>query len=111
MGAWIGTRVYTPALFVAFAFGAALMQKGNYDWWGVFWIDFALVGWAIAAAVGVGFVGPELGRIDEAAQEFGPDSAEVGRRVQRLFMIFRFDTALLILIVLDMVLRSRRSRA
>jgi uncharacterized membrane protein len=103
MGTWIGTRVYTPTLFVVFAFGAAMMQKGNYDWWGVFWIDFALVGWAIAALVGVGFVGPELGRIDKAAQELGPTSAEVGRRVKRLFFVFRFDTALLILIVIDMV--------
>jgi uncharacterized membrane protein len=103
MGTWIGTRVYTPALFAVLAFGIALMQKGHWDWWGVFWIDFGLVGWTIAALVGVGFVGPELGRIDKAAQEFGPTSAEVGQRVQRLFMIFRFDTALLILIVLDMV--------
>jgi uncharacterized membrane protein len=103
MGTWIGTRVYTPTLFVVFAFGAAMMQKGGYDWWGVFWIDFALVGWAIAALVGVGFVGPELGRIDKAAQELGPASAEVGRRVKRLFFVFRFDTALLILIVIDMV--------
>jgi uncharacterized membrane protein len=101
MGAWVGTRIYTPALFVAFALGVALMQKGGWSW-GSFWIDFALVGWAIAATVGVGFVGPELGRIDKAAQEFGPDSAEVGRRVHRLFTVFRFDTALLILIVLDM---------
>jgi predicted integral membrane protein DUF2269 len=103
MGTWVGTRVYTPVLFVVLAFGAAMMQKGNWDWWGVFWIDFALIGWAIAAAVGVGFVGPELGRIDEAAQQFGPDSAEVRGRVKRLFMIFRFDTALLMLIVIDMV--------
>ena len=29
---------------------------------------FGLVGWTIAALVGVGFVGPELGRIDEAAR-------------------------------------------
>jgi uncharacterized membrane protein len=103
MGTWIGTRVYTPTLFVVFAFGAAMMQKGDYDWWGVFWIDFALAGWAIAALVGVGFVGPELGRIDEAAQQFGPMSAEVGARVKRLFLVFRFDTAILILIVIDMV--------
>lgn len=101
MGAWIGTRIYTPALFAAFAFGVALVQKGHWGW-SRFWIDFALVGWAIAATVGVGFVGPELGRIDHDAQKFGPDSAEVGRRVKRLFTIFRFDTALLILIVLDM---------
>jgi uncharacterized membrane protein len=103
MGTWIGTRIYTPALFLAFAFGAALMEKGNYDWWGVFWIDFALAGWLIAACVGVGFVGPELGRIDKAAQEFGPSSEIVRAKVQRLFLVFRFDTVLLVLILLDMV--------
>ena len=101
MGAWIGTRVYTPALLAALGFGIALVQKGGFGW-GLFWLDFALAGWAVAASVGVGFVGPELGRIDSAVQELGPDSPEVGRRVQRLFTVFRFDTALLILIVLDM---------
>ena len=101
MGAWIGTRVYTPALFITLAFGIALMVEGDLDW-GQFWVLFGLVGWVIAAVIGVGFVGPELGRIDEAARTHGPDSAEVARRVRRLFMIFRFDTALLILIVLNM---------
>ena len=93
MGAWIGTRVYTPTLVVTLVFGIVLMQKGNYDW-GQFWVIFALVG--------VGFVGPELGRIDEAARTHGPDSPEVAMRVKRLFMIFRFDTALLVLIVVNM---------
>jgi len=101
MGAWIGTRVYTPALFAAFAFGAAMIEKGDLGW-SAFWIDFAIAGWAVATVVGVGFVGPELGRIDKAAQEFGPESPEVGRRVKRLFTVFRFDTALLILIAIDM---------
>jgi len=101
MGAWIGTRVYTPALFAVLGFGIALVEKGGYGW-GMFWIDFALVGWTIATLVGVGFVGPELGRIDAAAQRYGPDSPEVARRVKRLFAVFRFDTALLLLIVLDM---------
>ena len=101
MGAWIGTRVYTPTLVVTLVFGIVLMQKGNYDW-GQFWVIFALVGWTIAALVGVGFVGPELGRIDEAARMHGPDSPEVAMRVKRLFMIFRFDTVLLLLIVVNM---------
>jgi uncharacterized membrane protein len=101
MGEWIGTRVYTPALFAVLAFGIAVMEKGGYGW-DVVWIDLALAGWVIAAAVGIGFVGPELGRIDRAARELGPESDEVGRRVRRLFTIFRFDTALLVLIVLDM---------
>ena len=101
MGAWIGVKVYTPALFAVLIFGIATVQKGQLGW-GTFWIDFGLVGWAIAGCIGVAFVGPELGRIDRAAQQFGPESAEVGRRVKRLFTIFRFDTALLVLIVLDM---------
>ncbi len=101
MGTWIGTRVYTPTLFVVIGFGIALMHEADLDW-GQFWVIFGLIGWAIAACVGIGFVGPELGRIDEAARTHGPDSPEVGRRVKRLFMIFRFDTALLVLIVIDM---------
>jgi len=101
MGTWIGTRVYTPALFFVFGFGVALIEKSGVGWHH-FWIIFGVVGWAIAMTVGIGFVGPELGRIDKAAQEFGPESPEVGRRVKRLFTIFRFDTALLALIVIDM---------
>jgi uncharacterized membrane protein len=101
MGAWIGTRVYTPTLFFVFGFGVALVEKANLPW-DQFWIIFGIVGWSLATAIGILFVGPELGRIDRAAQEFGPESPEVARRVKRLFSIFRFDTALLILVVLDM---------
>ena len=101
MGGWIGTRVYTPTLFVVIGFGIALMHEANTDW-GQFWVIFGLIGWGIAATVGLTFVGPELGRIDVAARTHGPQSEEVMRRVKRLFLIFRFDTALLILIVLDM---------
>jgi uncharacterized membrane protein len=102
MGGWIGTRIYTPTLFAVFGLGVALIEKGNWGW-GTFWIDFAIVGWGLAAAVGITFIGPELGRIGKAAEMYGPDSPEVGRRVRRLFMIFRFDTAMLILITIDMV--------
>jgi uncharacterized membrane protein len=101
MGAWIGTRVYTPTLFFVLGFGIALVEKADLPW-DQFWIVFALVGWSLAALTGVLFVGPELGRIDRAAREFGPESPEVGRRVKRLFTIFRLDTALLILVVIDM---------
>ncbi len=104
MGAWIGTRVYTPALFTVIAFGLALMEESGRDW-GQFWVIFALVSWVIAAVVGVGFVGPELGRIDKAARAHGPEAPEVAARVKRLFMIFRFDTALLILNVLNMAIK------
>lgn len=101
MGAWIGVKIYTPALVAVIVFGVAMVEKGDLGWH-VFWIDFGLVGWTIAACIGVLFVGPELGRIDRAAEQFGPGSAEVGRRVARLFTVFRFDTVLLVLIVVVM---------
>ncbi len=104
LGSWIGVRVYTPAAFAVFAFGVALIEQGGWGW-GVAWIDLALAGWALATGVGVLFVGPELGRIDRAAAEHGPESDEVARRVRRLFTVFRFDTVLLILIVLDMTVK------
>ena len=101
MGTWIGTRVYTPALFFVFGFGVALVEKSGTPW-DQFWVIFGVVGWSLAMTIGIAFVGPELGRIDRAAQEFGPESPEVATRVKRLFTIFRFDTALLILVVIDM---------
>jgi uncharacterized membrane protein len=104
MGTWIGTRVYTPVLFIVIVFGIALMRELDTDW-GQFWVIFGLIGWALAGTIGIAFVGPELGRIDEAARTHGPESPEVAARVKRLFMIFRFDTALLILIVIDMTAR------
>lgn len=104
LGSWIGVHVYTPAAFAVLAFGVALVERGSWGW-GVLWIDLALAGWAIATSVGVLFVGPELGRIDHAATEFGPQSEQVARRVRRLFTVFRFDTVLLILIVLDMTVK------
>ena len=104
VGSWIGVHVYTPAAFALLAFGVALIEEGGWGW-GQTWIDVALAGWAIATGVGVLFVGPELGRIDKAAVAFGPESPEVARRVRRLFTIFRFDTVILILVVLDMTVK------
>ena len=75
--------------------------------WNPFWVIFGIVGWTIATVVGLSFVGPELGRIDEAAQSFGPESDEVRHRVTRLFAVFRFDTALLMLIVIVMTIKPK----
>jgi uncharacterized membrane protein len=101
LGGWIGPRLYTPVLFATFGLGVALVEKGGWGW-NHFWIDFALAGWAATASVGISFIGPELGRIGALAARVGPDSPEVGRRVNRLFMIFRGQTVLLMLIVIDM---------
>jgi len=102
LGGWIGPRLYTPVLFAVFGLGVALVQKGHWGW-RHFWIDFAIAGWGATATLGIAFIGPELGRIGALAAQLGPDSPEVGRRVNRLFRIFRGQTVTLMLIVIDMV--------
>jgi uncharacterized membrane protein len=102
LGGWIGPRLYTPILFAVFGLGIALVEKGNWGW-NHFWIDFAIAGWGVTATLGIAFIGPELGRIGALAGDLGPESPEVGRRVKRLFMIFRGQTVTLMLIVIDMV--------
>ena len=102
LGTWIGTRIYTPALFIAFAFGAALMEKGDYDW-----------GRVLDRLRARRLAGRRLRRRRlrrpraRPHRQGGPGArARLGaraRQVQRLFTIFRFDTALLVLIVIDMV--------
>ena len=103
MGAWIGTRVYTPALFVALAFGVAMMRRAT-----------GLVGRVLdrLRARRLGHSGGRRRRLRRArarAASMRPLSSSVPirprcvRRVQRLFLVFRFDTALLMLIAVDMV--------
>jgi uncharacterized membrane protein len=102
LGGWIGPRLYTPVLFAVFGLGVALVEKGHWGW-NHFWIDFAIAGWGATATLGIAFIGPELGRVGALAEQVGPDSPEVGRRINRLFMIFRGQTVTLMLIVIDMV--------
>jgi uncharacterized membrane protein len=102
LGSWIGPRIYTPAAFALFGLGVALIEKGNWGW-GIAWLDLAIIGWGLATANGIAFVGPELGRIDRDAQSYGPDAPQTTRRVTRLLTVLRLQTALLVLIVIDMV--------
>ena len=51
------------------------------------------------------FLGPEAGRTATIAGERGPDDPEVVRRTQRLFAISRYDLAVLVLVVVDMVVK------
>jgi uncharacterized membrane protein len=102
LGGWIGPRLYTPLIFAIFGLGIALVEKGGWGW-NHFWLDFAIAGWGATATLGIAFIGPELGRIGALAAAIGPDSPEVGHRVNRLFMIFRGQTVTLMLIVIYMV--------
>lgn len=64
-----------------------------------------LVGIANTIVVGAAFLGPESGRLARLTAERGPEDPEVVRRVQPLFAISRYDLAVLLLVVVDMVVK------
>jgi uncharacterized membrane protein len=88
--------------FVVLGFGIAMTSNGDipYD---QFWLIFGLVAWALSAATGILFLGPEAKRLNRAAAEHGPKAPEVQARLRRILLVVRVDVALMFLIVFDMV--------
>lgn len=105
IGHWaekVAGRLFPAMSFVVLGFGIAMTANGNigYD---QFWIIFGLTAWALSAATGILFLGPESKRLNDAAKEHGPKSPEVQTRLRRILLVARVDIALMFLIVFDMV--------
>ena len=98
----VGERVFTPASLIVLVMGIAMML--NTDWgWGHFWIVFGLLGFASTFAIGLGLLAPLSKRIVATIAESGPHSPEAQALITRILMIARVDTAILLLVIVDMV--------
>ena len=104
IGHWAETvagRLFPAMSFVVLGFGIAMTTNGKIPY-NQFWIIFGLVAWALSAATGILFLGPEAKRLNKAAAH-GPQSPEVQTRLRRILLVVRLDVALMFLIVFDMV--------
>ncbi len=99
--AFLGERIFTPASFIALGFGIAMVEKVHWGW-GVFWIDFALAGWALSTLIGIGYLSPASKKLNALMATKQPDDPEVRGAIGTLIGVARFDVVLLVLIVLDM---------
>ena len=100
--AWVGERLFAPAGGIVLAMGIAMMI--NTDWgWGKFWVDAGLVGYALSMAIGMGVLSPQAKRIAALSESKGPTAPETLAAVSRILLIARFDVAVLLLVVADMV--------
>jgi uncharacterized membrane protein len=107
IGHWAETvagRLFPVMSFVVLGFGIAMTSNGDIPY-NQFWIIFGLVAWALSAATGILFVGPESKRLNRAAAAHGPKSPEVQARLRRILLVVRVDVALMFLIVFDMVVK------
>jgi uncharacterized membrane protein len=98
---FIATRVFVPSSLLVLLFGILMMVKGDLDW-GQFWVVAGLVGFAATFLTGIGFLTPQVKKLNAIAAERGPAHPEAQAQLKKVLVVARFDIALLLLIVADM---------
>lgn len=103
--AWTGERLFAPAGGVVLAMGIAMLIHGGDPIvaWGKFWVIFGLIGYATTFFTGVAILSPQAKRITELSDSKGPTAPETIDAIRRILVIARFDVAVLLLVVADMV--------
>ena len=100
--AFMGEKVFAPVGLITFLKGIAMMINTNLGW-GHFWIVAGLIGYASTFIVGIAILSPLAKKIDASAEKNGPTHPETMALIERIMLIARFDVAVLMLVVLDMV--------
>jgi len=100
--AMVGEKLFAPAGLIVFAMGIAMMINTNWGW-GKFWIVAGLVGYALTFATGLGLLAPLAKKITASVEANGPTHPETLALVKRVMLIIRFDLAMLLLVIADMV--------
>ena len=76
----------------------------NTNWgWGKFWVVAGLVGYALTFVTGIGVLSPQAKRIEALSLEKGATAPETIASIRKILLIARFDIAVLLLVVADMV--------
>jgi uncharacterized membrane protein len=100
----VGEKIFAPAGLVVVAMGVAMMVNTNWGW-GKFWVVAGLVGYAITFVVGLGVLSPQAKRIVTLTESKGATHPDTTAAIQRILLIARIDTAMLFLVVVDMVVK------
>ena len=100
--AWVGEKLFAPAGGIVLLAGIAMMI--NTDWgWGKFWVVVGLVGYAATMVTGMAFLSPQAKRVAELSAAKGTTAPETLAAIRKILLIARFDVAVLLLVVADMV--------
>jgi uncharacterized membrane protein len=100
--AFAGEKLFAPAGLIVLAMGIAMMVNTNWGW-GKFWIVAGLVGYGLTFVTGVFVLSPLAKKIDALLKQKGPTAPETQAAIQRILLVARFDIAVLLLVVADMV--------
>jgi uncharacterized membrane protein len=100
--AQVGEKFFAPVGLVTFLMGLAMMFNTSWGW-GHFWIIVGLIGYAATFGVGIAVIAPTVKKVHASIEAQGPTHPDSIALIKRVMLITRIDTALLLVIVLDMV--------
>ena len=100
--ATVGEKFFAPAGLVTFLMGIAMMINTSWGW-GTFWIDAGLVGYAASFLVGILVIAPRAKKLHATIEANGPTHPDSIARIKEIMLIARFDVALLLVVIADMV--------
>jgi uncharacterized membrane protein len=100
--ATVGEKFFAPVGLVTFLMGLAMMFNTNWGW-GKFWVVVGLIGYATTFAIGIGLIAPTVKKLHALIEANGPTHPDSVALIKRVMLISRVDSALLLIVVLDMV--------
>jgi uncharacterized membrane protein len=100
--ATVGEKFFAPVGLVTFLMGIAMMLNTNWGW-DKFWVVVGLVGYLATFVIGLGLIAPTVKKLHASIEAHGPTHPESVALTRRAMLIARVDTALLLVVVLDMV--------
>jgi uncharacterized membrane protein len=100
--AFVGEKLFAPAGLIVLAAGNAMTVDAHWGW-GKFWIDAGLAGYALTFVTGIGVLSPLAKKITELSESQGPTAPETLATIRKILLVARFDVALLLLVLADMV--------
>jgi uncharacterized membrane protein len=100
--ATVGEKFFAPVGLVTFLMGIAMMVNTNWGW-GKFWVVIGLIGYATTFLIGIGLIAPTVKKLHAAIEANGPTHPDSLALIKRVMLIARVDSAMLLIVVLDMV--------
>ena len=101
--AWLSTRYFAPLSMVVLAAGIGMVIDTGYNFSDT-WILIGLVLYAITTLNGMFYLGPQTEKVKEGLAT-GPRDKDLQARIDRVTLATRIDTAVLILVIADMVIK------